>query len=69
MATPTRRDDIARVVFQVSDVISYAEEQGVSLTGQQAYDWLERNRKYVEDAMLNAGWDAIDTLLSEDGLI
>lgn len=30
--------------------------------------WLDGNRKHIEDAMVRAGWDAIETLLSEDGI-
>lgn len=43
------------------------EEQG--LTFKQASTWLARNQKYIQDAMLDAGWQAIETLMDmEDPL-
>ena len=56
----TRPDPFARVTFVPEDIDAEA---------QQAREWLDRNRKYIEEAMLKAGWDAIDTRNNLDPII
>ncbi len=60
------RTDVAKVVFQVSDVLDHAEGMDHPITGKAAQEWMANNRKHIEDAMVMAGWEAIDTLLHMD---
>lgn len=58
--------DIARVVFQVDDVLEHAEGMDHPLTGSQAKRFMDRNRKHIEEAMTRKGWEVIDALLHID---
>ncbi len=52
----------ATVTWNVEDV------QGIAvMTRKRAEDWLENNAKYIQEAMVIRGWEAIETLLSQDG--
>jgi uncharacterized protein involved in high-affinity Fe2+ transport len=60
----------ATVTFTNVDVQDVAlDPHGQELTQEQADAFLRRNAKYIEEAMVNAGFEAIDTLLFEDGFI
>ncbi len=39
-----------------------------AVTVEEAVDWLERNRKYIEERMCSEGHEAIRALGSMDGL-
>ena len=52
----------ARVRFVAADVQSWAEATYEEPTEAQAEAWLKRNYKHIEETMLLAGWDAIETL-------
>lgn len=54
----------ARTVFGVDDIKDFAD-----LTEEEAETWLGSNAKHIEEAMVTAGWNAIDTLLSQDGIM
>jgi hypothetical protein len=57
------QQEFAKVVWVAGDIVSYVrDEDGVEVTVEQAEDWLFNNTKYIQDAMLTAGWDAIETL-------
>ncbi len=53
----------ARCVFVAADVQSKAEELSLTLTDQQAEDFLARNRRQIQDDMSQRGYDSIETLL------
>ena len=57
------RNLYARVGWTVEDVTSMFD-----LTAEQARAWLDRNAKYIQDAMVERGWVAIESLGLEDGL-
>jgi len=52
----------ARARFTAVDIKDYAE--GVSI--DDAEEWLVNNYKPIEDAMVRAGWNAIETLDNMD---
>ncbi len=54
----------ARVAWHVEDL-----EDLTDMSRTQAEEWLENNAKYIQDAMVEAGWTAMDTLLGEEGLL
>jgi hypothetical protein len=61
---------IATVTFTDVDVRDVAlDPHGQELTQEQADAFLRRVAKHIEDAMVRAGFEAIDTLLFEEGLI
>jgi hypothetical protein len=61
----------------VADLVTYAHvawhvedlEDLTDMPREQAEEWLENNAKYIQEAMVGAGWAAIDTLLGEKGLL
>lgn len=57
-------ESYARVAWHVKDL-----EDLTDMSDKQAEEWLENNAKYIRDAMVEAGWTAIDALLSEEGLL
>lgn len=59
MAEPVK---YAAVAWQVGDVQAIAV-----MTDKRASEWLENNARYIQDAMVEAGWAAMDTLLAEGG--
>ncbi len=42
-------------IFTVDDVLSIAETDETDITGQQAQDWMESNRRRLEDALSTRG--------------
>ena len=53
--------------WHANDVLDIAnDEEGLNLdwTEEQAEEWLKANGKYIVDAMVQTGWEAIETLLS-----
>jgi hypothetical protein len=54
--------------WMAGDVQSWAEEQGVTITEEQAKDWLGRNAKYIADRLVEVGWDVIGDLINLDDL-
>lgn len=55
----------ATTTFTIEDVREMAKPN----TSDFALEvWLDNNRKYIEEAMVVAGWRAIDTLLTQDGM-
>jgi hypothetical protein len=60
----------ASTTFTFEDIVSVARDpHEQELTQEQAEAFLARNAKYIEEAMVMRGFEAIDTLLFEDGLI
>lgn len=55
----------ARTTFTEIDVMDVTGSED----RQACREWLARNGKYVVEAMARAGFDAIDTLLTEDPII
>ena len=51
----------AKVLWSVDDVISLRPE----MTPEVAEKFLVENEKYIQDAMVQAGWAAIEALLPE----
>lgn len=48
------------------DVLSKTEDLDMSLTEEDAKRWLADNQKHIADRLVERGFDAIETLLSED---
>ncbi len=61
----------------MSDSVRYATvgwhvedlEELTAMPEVKAEEWLANNAKYIQEAMVEAGWTAIDTLLGEEGLL
>ena len=53
----------AEAQWVASDVASLRPDW----TEEQAEEWLSFNEKYIRDAMIRAGWSAIETLLPPEG--
>ena len=62
--------EYARVVWTADDILGMYENEGGGRPGTptqaQAETWLHNNAKHIRDAMVERGWDAIDTLLDLD---
>lgn len=56
-------EDYAKVVWSPDDVTSVCP----TMNNQQAKDFLHDNGGRIEDRMVEAGWEAIKTLLIMDG--
>lgn len=50
----------AKVLWSVDDVLSLRPE----MTEEDAEEFLVLNEKYIQDAMVQAGWAAIEALLN-----
>ena len=60
----------ARTQFDTIDLIDWNEgKTGQDIGHEAAQSWLDNNYKYIEEAMVRAGWDAIDTLNSLDPML
>lgn len=57
------KQDYAKVVWRVEDVLSKAEELGIKMTENAAHDFLEGNERRIAEDMIGRGWDSIETLL------
>ena len=55
-------DTHATVTWQAGDVETIAV-----FTTKRAEEWLANNAKYIQEAMVEAGWAAMETLLGEGG--
>ncbi len=60
MADPTDLVTYATVTWQAGDVQTIAV-----FTTKRAEEWLAHNAKYIQEAMVQAGWAAMETLLAE----
>ena len=64
-----RKSEIERIVANTKFAeVAWRFEDVQSLrpnwTKEQCEDWLGENAKWIEDAMLSAGWDAMSDLLT-----
>lgn len=50
------------VTWQAGDVQSIAV-----MTDKRAEEWLANNAKYIQEAMVVAGWTAMESLLADGG--
>jgi hypothetical protein len=55
------RDGFAETCWSVDDVLGTRPDW----SDAQAHAWLESNAGLIQDAMVEAGWDAIDALMDE----
>ncbi len=62
MADPTDPVTYGTVTWQAGDVQTIAV-----FTAKRAEEWLANNAKYIQEAMVEAGWGAMETLLGEGG--
>lgn len=53
----------ATVSWGIDDVTTLFD-----VSDKEAVDFLNQNRKYIQEAMLTAGWDAMETCGLQDGL-
>jgi hypothetical protein len=61
-ATATIRDmGLGLIVWVPEDIESVSK-----LRGDAAADWLEQNRKHIQDRSTERGWEVIDDLLDPD---
>lgn len=49
--------------WSADDVMAHADNNDKVMTQEQAESFLEENGKYIVDAMVRAGWDAIEALI------
>ncbi len=63
-----RDDSYARFGWSPADIQDAWEAQGAGreITRQEAEAWLERNAKYLQDRLVERGFEAIDTLFYHD---
>ncbi|MFA7296300.1 MAG: hypothetical protein WC211_03815 [Dehalococcoidia bacterium] len=62
------RDGFARVMWSIDDLRGEGNEDvrvPASWTDAECAEWLDVNAGLIQDAMIAAGWDAIDTLLGD----
>lgn len=57
-----QRDGFASACWSIDDLRSRRPDW----TDDQLTDWLSSHAGHIQDAMVDAGWDAIDTLLDEE---
>ncbi len=53
----------ATVSWSVDDVIENAREVGIRIHKERAKKLLRRRERYIEDAMVEAGWEVIELAL------
>lgn len=53
----------AEVAWRVEDILFEAQGIGIDLSIEEAEDILESKKNVIRDAMLWAGWKAIETIL------
>ena len=61
----------ATVSWTVDDVLCLSEDtRGTpTITEAAAEAFLERNSKYIQDRLIELGWDVLDTYMNMDGLL
>ena len=52
----------AKVVWTANDIFSLKPDW----TDEQAEEWLECNQKYIQERMVELGWEVIESLLPSD---
>jgi hypothetical protein len=55
------KNEFASVVWTAEDVIVHAKRKGTTLTEGEAEECLDNNEGYIENAMIDAGWEALST--------
>jgi len=70
MSTDTK---YATVSWTMWDVLSLTEDPDnddqPKISELEAIDFLERNSKYIQDRIVELGWEVIETLMQMDGLL
>ena len=56
----------ASVGWTVGDILDVSEDWVEPLTDDEAEDFLANNARYIQDAMVEAGWQVIHVLLGHD---
>ena len=61
----------APVTWSMWDVLSLTEDvEGVPRISElEAIAFLENNSKYIQNRMVEVGWEVIETLMQEEGLL
>lgn len=54
-----KRTKFAEVAWVIEDILSLRPEW----SDEKAEEWLSSNEKYIQDIMVERGWEAIDCLL------
>lgn len=57
------KEEYAKVVWAPEDVQTLRPDMSL----EDAAEWLESNQKYIQDRLVELGWDVIGSLLSYDG--
>lgn len=52
----------AKVVWTVDDILTLKPDW----TDEQAEEWLACNQKYIQDRLVEVGWEVIEDLLPSD---
>lgn len=55
----------AEIAWRAEDILSEAESMGINLSIEEAETILEDTEDVIKEAMLEAGWMAINTILSD----
>lgn len=55
----------AEIAWRAEDILSEAESMGINLSIEEAETILEDKEDVIKEAMLDAGWMAINTILSD----
>ena len=50
-----KNKEYAVIKWSVEDIIATAEEQGITLTEQEAATWWEEHEKYFQEALIETG--------------
>jgi hypothetical protein len=69
---PQSHERYAVVAWSVNDVLemtSDGEGGPPAISEEQAREFLEDNERYIQDVMVERGWEAIEDLLRMDGLL
>lgn len=62
----------ATVSWTMWDILSLTEDPDTGATKiseEEAIIFLENNSKYIQDRLVELGWEVIETLMQQDGLL
>jgi len=62
----------ATVSWTMWDILSLTEDPDTDapkISEEEAITFLENNSKYIQDRIVELGWDVIETLMQQDGLL
>lgn len=54
-----RKEQYAKVVWTVDDVLTLQPDW----TEEQAEEWLDENSKYIQERLIELGWEVMESLM------